>query len=125
MVDRGSDAVAIGSGNRSQVTIMSRVIAAGYCMPPMVIWDRKTLAPELTHGGVEGTMYGLSAKGWMDMELFGLWFKNHFLRHAPSLRPVLLLLDGHASHYCPSTIRLAAQEQVILFALPPNTTHLS
>lgn len=34
-------------------------------------------------------------------------------------------MDGHSCHYCPSTIRLAAQEQVILFALPPNTTHLS
>jgi len=36
-----------------------------------------------------------------------------------------LLLDGHSSHFCPDTVRLAAQEQVIVFALPPNTTHLS
>ena len=31
----------------------------------MVIWDRKTLRPELTVGKVPGTIYGLSAKvGW-------------------------------------------------------------
>jgi hypothetical protein len=84
----------------------------------MVIFDRKVLVPELTEGEVEGTLYGLSAKGWMDRELFGLWFKNHFLSYIPSVRPILLLMDGHSSHYCPSTIRLAAQEQVILFALP-------
>ena len=125
VAERGSDATAIGSGNKSQVTIVACVSAAGFCMPPMVIFDRKVLVPELTEGEVEGTLYGLSAKGWMDRELFGLWFKNHFLSYIPSVRPILLLMDGHSSHYCPSTIRLAAQEQVILFALPPNTTHLS
>ena len=34
-------------------------------------------------------------------------------------------MDGHSSHYCPDTVWLAAREQVILFTLPPNTTHLS
>ena len=105
VVERGSDAIVLDSGNKAQVTIVACVSAAGFCMPPMVIWDCKTLAPELRHGEVDGTMYGLSGKGWMDMELFGLWFRNHFLRYAPSLRPLLLLLDGHSSHYCPSTIR--------------------
>lgn len=28
-------------------------------------------------------------------------------------------------HYCPATIRSAAQERVILFSLPPNTIHLT
>lgn len=36
------------------------------------------------------------------------------------------MLDGHSSHYCPSTIRRRASEnEVILLALPPNTTHLT
>ena len=125
VVERGSAAVIVGSGNKSQVTIVACVSAAGFCMPPMVIWDRKTLAPELTQGEVPGTIYGLSGSGWMDMELFDTWFSNHFLRYAPSVRPILLLLDGHSSHYCPETIRRAAQEKVILFTLPPNTTHVS
>lgn len=125
VVECGSAAVAVGSGNKSQVTIVGCVSAAGFCMPPMVIWDRKTLAPELTMGEVSGTIYGLSSNGWMDQELFDIWFTNHFLRYVPAIRPILLLLDGHSSHYSPITIRLAAEQQVILFALPPNTTHLS
>jgi hypothetical protein len=108
----------------TQVTIVAYVSAAGFCMPPMVIFD-KGLVPELTEGEVEGTLYGLSAKGWMDRELFGLWFKNHFLSYIPSVRPTLLLMDGHSSHHCPSTIRLAAQEQVILFALPEHNSPVS
>ena len=58
----------------------------------MVIWDCKTLAPELAVGEVPGPIYGLSSKGWIDCELFDLWFNNHFLRYIPSARPVLLLL---------------------------------
>ena len=125
VAEQGSTTVVVGSGNKSQVTIVGCCSAAGFCMPPMVIWDRKTLAPQLTIGEVPGTIYGLSGSGWMDMELFDMWFQNHFLRYAPSARPILLLLDGHSSHYCPDTIRLAAWEKIILFALPPNTTHLS
>lgn len=71
---------------------------------------------------VPSTLYSLSGNGWMDMELFHVGFWNHFLRYAPAIRPILLLLDGHSLHYCPETIHFAAQEQFILFVLPPNTT---
>lgn len=122
---KGSYASAIGSGDKSQITVVGCVSATGFALPPMVIWDRKHLAPELAVGEVPGTIYGLSAKGWIDHELFDIWFNNHFLRYAPSARPLLLLMDGHSSHYCPDTIKQAAEQQVILFTLPPNTTHLS
>ena len=67
----------------------------------------------------------MSARGWIDQDLFDGWFADHFLKHAPLARPLLLLLDGHSSHYCPDTVRLAAKERIIVFALPPNTTHLT
>ena len=66
VVERGSVAAAVGSGNKSQVTIVGCVNAVGACIPPMVVWNRKTLAPELTEGEVPGTIYGLSSNGWMD-----------------------------------------------------------
>ena len=63
---------------------------------------------------------------WMDAELFEEWFNSHFVVHAPSVRPLLLLLDGHLSHYNPRLLRTAAslEKGVILFCLPPHTTHL-
>lgn len=45
--------------------------------------------------------------------------------HAPPSRPLLLLMDGHSSHFNPSTISKAAEESVIIFCLPPHTTHLT
>ena len=34
-------------------------------------------------------------------------------------------MDGHSTHFCPDTIRLAAEKYVVLFTLPPNTTHIA
>ena len=76
----------------------------------MVIWDRKALPPELAVEVVPGTIYGLSDKGWMDQEWFNMWFHKHFLKYALPATPLLLLMDGHSSHFCPATIRCAAQD---------------
>lgn len=65
-------------------------------------------------------MYGLSDSGWMDGELYDQWFRHHFLAHAPPARPLLLLLDGHSSQ--PSLI---SREGVIIFCLPPHSTHFT
>ena len=113
------------SGNKSQITVLACCSANGYILPPMVIFDRKRLKPDLTRGEIPGTIYGLSNKGWIDRELFEEWFMQHFLTHIPPQRPVLLLLDGHSSHYHPSLIRKAVENGVILFCLPPHTTHLA
>ena len=113
----------ITSGSKVQITVLACCNAAGYAIPPLVIFDRKILKPELTFGEVPGTMYGLSSSGWIDSEIFDGWFQNHFLAYAPGSRPILLLLDGHSSHFNPVTIRRAAEEKVIIFCLPPHTTH--
>lgn len=115
--------VCTTSGDKSQITVVSCCNAGGYTMPPMVIYDRQKLKAELTRGEVPGTIYGLSKNGWIDSELFDQWFCEHFLRYAPPTRPVLLLLDGHSTHYNPVTIERAAEEKVIMFCLPPHSSH--
>ena len=100
----------VSSDNKGQLTVVGCVSAAGFCMPPMVILDRKTLPPSFAEGKVPGTIYGLSSNGWIDQEL---WFTNHFLKYIPSTRPILLLLDGHKSHYNPETIHLAAEKDCV------------
>ncbi len=114
----------ITSDTKSQVTVLACVNATGDCIPPFVIFNRK-MKTELAVGEVPNTYYGYSKNGWMDMELFHDWFVNHFLCYAPSERPLLLLLDGCSSHFCPDMVKLAASEQVVLFVLPPHTTQVS
>ncbi len=113
----------ITTGNKCQITVLAACNAAGYVIPPFVIYDRKCLKPEMYEGEVAGTMYGLSDNGWITSELFNLWFVHHFLPHAPASRPLLLLLDRHSSHYTPSFIKKAAEEQIIIFCLPAHTSH--
>ena len=121
-----SNPSCITTNSKTQVTVLACVSAAGLTLPPFVIFQRKTMNYDLTKGEVPGTLYGLSDKGWITQKLFLHWFHNHFLTYIPAKkRPVLLLMDGHSSHYCPAMIRMAANEKVILFTLPPHTTHLS
>ena len=108
----------ITGGDKSQVTVLACASASGYAIPPFVIFDRMKLNPKLHEGEVPGTLYGLSHSGWMNREFFYYWFLHHFLEYAPPFRPLILLLDGHSSHYCPETIKLAAERKVILLALP-------
>ena len=93
------------SGNKTQITVLVCASAAGNPIPPMVIFDRKNLNQEMTIGEVPGTMYGLNpGSGWIDQELFRDWFERHFLQYAPAARPLLLLLDGHSTHYQPEVV---------------------
>ena len=113
------------SGNKSQITVIGCVSAVGQAIPPFVIFDAKNLNAEWTEGEVAGTTYGLSEKGWVDTELFRGWLVDHFLKHAVAARPLFLLLDGHSSHYQPDLIHFAKDHNIVLFCLPPHTTHES
>jgi len=118
--------LTVTSDSKSRVTVLACVNAAGYAIPPLVVYARANLTKPLYKGEIPGTMYALSpGSGWMDGITFYEWFEHHFLEYAPSGRPLLLLLDGHSSHYNPTFIRFAAQKGVIVFALPPNTMHIS
>ena len=121
----GSTLCHVTSGDKSKATVLAFVGATGIAYPPMVIFGLKTFNCLLSKGEVPGTSYALSDKSWINSEVFQHWFEEHFLKYLPKTRPVLLLLDGHSSHYSPVTIKIAAENQVILFALPPHTTHVS
>ena len=116
----------VSSGVKTQVTVLCCASAGGSAIPPLVIFQRANLLKCLTIGEVPGTMYGLNPEsGWINGEILKDWFIRHFLVYAPAGRPLLLLIDGHKSHYNPDFIREAAKHGVIVFCLPPNTTHVA
>ena len=69
-------------------------------------------------------MHELSETGWTNSILFDPWFEKLFMRYAPSSRPLILVMDGHSSQYCPDTLALARENGIIISTLPPNSTHL-
>ena len=68
-------------------------------------------------------MYGASEKGWINTELFDSWFDDLFLPSAVAARPLLLLLDGHSTHYQLEVIDKAKKNDVIVLCLTLHTTH--
>ena len=116
---------SVTSATKNQLTVLCCVNAAGDVIPPYVVIDRKRFNPQYAVGEVPDSRYGLSPKGWIDTVLFQDWFVNHFLVYVPCIRPLLLIMDGHSAHYSPEMIRIAADEGIILFVLPPNTTNLT
>ena len=109
-------------GNKSQTTVVACVNVVGQAIPPYVIYNAKTLNPEWMKDGPPSTKHACSENGWIDTDLFEHWFKNHFLTHAVSSRP---LLDGHKTHYQPHVCQEAKKCEVIIFCLPPHSTHVS
>jgi hypothetical protein len=65
--------------------------AAGVALPPMIIFAK-------SFDGPDDAVYAKSESGWIDSELFLFWMRKIFLRYCGSQRPVLLFIDGHASH---------------------------
>lgn len=80
----------ITSGDKSQLTVLACTCAAGYAIPPYIIFDRKNLNIRMTHGEVSGSLYGLPHNGRINSELFYHWFRDHFLQYIPEVRPILL-----------------------------------
>ena len=70
--------------------------------------------------------YGLSQKcNFMqkDLSLF-LMSENHFVQQIPSRRPVGLLINGHLSHVDYNTSLFCSHNPILLFRLPPHTSHV-
>ena len=69
----------------------------------------------------------MSENGWTDDFVCMEWFTKSFIPQATarniSEKPILLIYDGHGSHETVRLIEAARETNVILFCLPPHTTH--
>ncbi len=104
-------------------TILTCVSASGFSMPPYIIYPRKRITDSLKVGALAGTTFRCSDSGWVNSELFMDWLKL-FTEMIPPARPVLLILDGHASHISVQVIEYARKNQINMLCLPAHTTHL-
>nr|CAB3264995.1 nucleosome-remodeling factor subunit NURF301 [Phallusia mammillata] len=99
--------------------------ADGKYMPPMFIFPRKRMKPELMDGAMSGAWATCHPSGWMQSDLFVEWMKKFIIfSHASLNSKVLLLLDGHSTHTMNiDVIDLAKNNGVIMLCFPPHCTH--
>ncbi|XP_025829864.1 uncharacterized protein LOC112904326 [Agrilus planipennis] len=117
---------SLSSAERGQtITVEICFNAAGTYMPPLMIFPRQRMKPELLDAAPPGTTAVCNPRGWITSEIFLTWFKN-FIKFsgATPTNHVLLLLDGHVSHTKNlEVIDLARKNGVIILCFPPHCTH--
>ena len=80
------------------ITMLWAVSAAGFPLPPMIIYPNGFPGGAYTFQGSDDALYGKSDFGWVEGELFFQWVKKIFLKFAVPQWPVILFIDGHKSH---------------------------
>ena len=116
-----------GGSGREYTTVHVCCCASGEKLPPFILYKGKNIYQRWMVGGPAGAVYGVTESGWMDANMFLSWFKKLFcpaVAHLTSTGSVLLFMDGHHSHISLELIRLAKENKVLLFCLPPNCTHI-
>ncbi|KAJ4426133.1 hypothetical protein ANN_26942 [Periplaneta americana] len=106
------------------ITMLACVSALGTFIPPFLVYPRVRMNPQLLTGSMNGTVAYANPSGWMDSSLF-LKFIEHLVNcvHPTKDNPILLILDGHASHKSIEAIELARKSGIIMITFPPHTTH--
>ena len=110
-------------GSSEHITVLCCASAAGIPHPPMIIYKKSFPGGAYRFDGPDDALYARSESGWIDSELFLVWLRRLFLKHVVQQRPVLLITDGHKSHMTLDVIDTCRDNNVILFCLPPHTTH--
>lgn len=84
---------------RKLMTVVTCMNATGIYVPPLIIFPKKNMAEGLLDAALPGAIAACHPSGWIQSDLFTMWFK-HFLAFTKPANddPVLLALDGHHTH---------------------------
>ncbi|KAL8288211.1 hypothetical protein RB597_000566 [Gaeumannomyces tritici] len=112
--------------HRALVTVTETCSAAGQTIPPFIIMAGVNLSVKHIMNSLEsGTRLCTSENGWTD-DLIALDWLKHFIEHtkpAAEGEYRLLLIDNHGSHLTFPFWQRCEAARIILFPLPPHTTH--
>ena len=125
----GSDCKAqtIMSERSKTITVIGGGNALGHQIPPFFVFPGARMIPELMEGKTPGTDGVMSQSGWSNSEIFSQYMKRHFLKYCQGRNvddTMLVLYDGHRSHVSLGLIEWAKQNNIVLFVLPPHTSHI-
>lgn len=112
-----------GGAVAKHATIMGAGNAAGNPIPPLFIFSGKRVGTNWLENAPPNSTVCVTDNGWMDEKIFIKWF-DFFLQHAVPLRPLILFVDGHYSHFTLDVINKAREAQVIIICFPSHLTHI-
>ena len=124
--EKRSNPKKIQPGNRQWVTIIQGICAAGWAIPPFIIFSGKVLITSWYPGLPHDWIIETSPNGWTSNELALKWLK-HFDAHTKE-RTVgayrLLIVDSHESHNSYSFHKYCKEQKIIVLCMPSHSSHL-
>jgi hypothetical protein len=117
---------ALQPGNREWVTTIETINAAGWALPPMIIFAGKVHQSIWYQDIPPDWVIGLSENGWTNDELGFQWLQEVFEKHTASRtigRYRLLILDGHGSHATADFDHFCKNHQIIPLYMPAHSSH--
>ena len=124
---RGIKVNSIVTDRGAMTTVVAAGSAIGQPVPPFFIFKGKRMNELLKTGACPGSGFTMSDSGWSNSQIFQSYLENHLAKYLPNRGPdeyVLVLYDGHYSHISLELIDYAHSKNIILFVLPPHTSHL-
>ncbi|XP_022085668.1 uncharacterized protein LOC110976583 [Acanthaster planci] len=108
--------------SKEHISVQLCVTASGEALPPMIIFSGKRPPKgKCIQGGPPGTLYAHSKLGFLNAELYLLWFKEIFLKYV-TFRPVVLIQEGTTCHLTPEIVQCAQENDVVLYCIPMGTS---
>ena len=112
---------------KSNLTFLGTYNANGETVTPMMVYPYMRLPSEIASNIPPDFHVALTESGWMTSKLFYEFIANPFINWINQNnieRPVVLFVDGHKTHVTLQTSVLCEDNGIILYLLPPNTTHI-
>ncbi|KAL0902494.1 hypothetical protein ABMA27_000348 [Loxostege sticticalis] len=117
----------VKKGNeKDNITVLIVMTASGQIAPPLVVYPYKRPPKAVADNMPPDWVLGKSETGWMRADTFFEYMSNDFndwLTEQNVKKPVLFFVDGHKSHMSMPLSKFCEDNDIILYALPPNTTH--
>lgn len=91
----------------------------------MFIFPRIRYKEHFITGAPQGSVGTSTRSGWINEDTFAD-FLEHLVQHTncSSDHPMLLNLDNHEAHISLRGVDIAKKKGIVLFTLPPHTSHL-
>lgn len=122
----GRRALSTVPKQKTSMTVISCINAAGEVLPPYLIFKGKRKSKDLLTGALLGTRSTVSESGCSDSQTLERYFTEHFLTSISGGQEerTLLLYDGHDTHVPVPLIDWAREHNIIMFLLPTHTSNV-